>query len=360
MKTSTFHFIMVFLIGISSTLYLKGENESDTGVSILQRVYAQDEYEYEGEDAEITTEPTENSNNEQDLDKEESLAREEKEEPANGEEVGDQVQRQEEAIEECATGERFDPDANACIPEEERVCDDGRDNDNDDKVDLEDSDCQTSEKEIAQKSIKEEQEDTETLAEEKLVDKQEDNSGGKNPQSLEVGNNETMSSDDYSTENKAQNSRNLTDLSSAALVATKSNNTNNSKSGERYNINGSIIEGDSFTLKCHPTDIQMTPGTERSILCTAENKISQPIKLAIGCLGLDGTGMECYINGEDYSTGTVLLKELSARNFSILIASESSPPVPRGSYPFSINAECINTSLCQPKPIVIKDDSNRG
>ena len=78
-----------------------------------------------------------------------------------------------------------------------------------------------------------------------------------------------------------------------------------------YMQHGSVIEGDSFTLKCQPADIQMTPGTERSIYCTAENKIPKPIELAIGCLGLDGTGMECYINGEGYSTGTVLLKELS-------------------------------------------------
>ena len=88
-----------------------------------------------------------------------------------------------------------------------------------------------------------------------------------------------------------------------------------------YMQHGSVIEGDSFILKCQPADIQMTPGTERSIYCTAENKIPKPIELAIGCLGLDGTGMECYINGEGYSTGTVLLKELSDRNFSILMAS---------------------------------------
>jgi hypothetical protein len=358
MKTSTLHFIIVFLVVISITISFKGEDDIDTGVSILQPLDAQEEH--EGEDADSTTKPKENSNDEQDIDKEESLTTEEKEEPANGEEMGDKVQREEEAQEECAKGERFDFDVNTCIPEEEKVCDDDRDNDNDDKVDLEDSDCQTNDKEIEQKSNEEEQEDTEKLADEKVVDKEEDNNGVKNSPSLEPGNNETISSNDYSAENKAQNSQNLTDLHSAALVTTKSNNTNNSTSSERFNVNGSVIEGDSFTLKCHPTDIQMKPGTERSILCTAENKIPKPIELTIGCLGLDGTGMECYINGEGYSTGTVLLKELSDRDFSILIASESSPPVPRRSYPFSINAECIDTELCQPKPSVIKDDSNRG
>jgi hypothetical protein len=129
------------------------------------------------------------------------------------------------------------------------------------------------------------------------------------------------------------------------LVATTSNNTINASSGEHSNTNGSVIEEATFTLKCNPTDIQMMPGTESSILCTAENKIPEPIELAIGCLGLDGTGVECYINGEDSPTGTILLKELSDTNFSMLIASESSPPVPVGSYPFSINAECTNTNL---------------
>ena len=91
----------------------------------------------------------------------------------------------------------------------------------------------------------------------------------------------------------------------------------------------------------------MMPGTERSIFCTAENKVPEPIELAIGCLGLDGTGIECYINGEDHPTGIILLKGLSDKNFPIHIASKSSPPIPAGSYPFSIIAECININLCQ-------------
>jgi hypothetical protein len=49
----------------------------------------------------------------------------------------------------------FDFDVNACVPEVEKVCDDDKDNDNDDKVDLEDSNCHTNEKEIEQKRNKE-------------------------------------------------------------------------------------------------------------------------------------------------------------------------------------------------------------
>jgi hypothetical protein len=348
MKTSTFRSIMVFLVVVGISASFKGqENVIDTGgVSILQPLDAQDEV--GGEDTDTTTEQRENGNDEQDIDKE-SLTKDEREEAGNGEEVEDEVQREEEVKEECASGEHFDFDVDACVPNEEKVCDDGRDNDNDDKVDSEDSDCRTNEKQMEQENNEEEEEDIEKPAdEEKYVDNNKENSNdGKNSPSLELENNETMSSDGYtSTEGKAQSSQNLTDIHlDEPLVATTSNNTNNASSGEHSNTNGSVIEEATFTLKCNPTDIQMMPGTESSIFCTAENKIPEPIELAIGCLGLGGTGVECYINGENSPTGTISLKELSDTNFPILIASASSPPVPVGSYPFSINAECTNTNL---------------
>jgi hypothetical protein len=346
MKTSIFRSIMVFLVVIGISASFKGQEDViDTGLSILQPLDAQDEL--GGDDTDITTEQIENGDNEQDIDKEKSLTRNEEEEPGNGDEVGNEVQREEKVKEDCASGEHFDFDVEGCVSDEEMVCDDGRDNDNDDKVDSEDSDCQTNEKQMEQENIEEEDEDIEKLAEEEMrVDKEEDNNHRNSPPPLELGTNETMFLDDYIPEDKAQNSQNLTDIHSAALVATTSNNAS---SGEHYNINGSVIEEATFNLKCHPTDIQMMPGTERSIFCTAENKIPQPIELAIGCLGLDGTGVECFIDEEDSPTGTLLLKELSDTNFSILLSSESSPPVPVGSYPFSINAGCTNTNLCQPE-----------
>ena len=45
------------------------------------------------------------------------------------------------------------------MPNEEKVCDDGRDNENDDKVDSEDSDCQTNEKQMEQENNEEEEEE---------------------------------------------------------------------------------------------------------------------------------------------------------------------------------------------------------
>jgi hypothetical protein len=58
-----------------------------------------------------------------------------------------------------ASGEHFDFDVDACMPNEEKVCDDGRDNDNDDKVDSEDSDCQTNGKQMEQENNEEEDEE---------------------------------------------------------------------------------------------------------------------------------------------------------------------------------------------------------
>lgn len=45
------------------------------------------------------------------------------------------------------------------MPNEEKVCDDGRDNDNDDKVDSEDSYCQTNGKQMEQENNEEEDEE---------------------------------------------------------------------------------------------------------------------------------------------------------------------------------------------------------
>jgi hypothetical protein len=221
---------MVFLVVISISASFKGQEDViDTGVSILQPIDAQDDLGGEGTD--ITTEQIENGNNEQD----------------------------------CASGEHFDFDVDTCVPNEEKVCDDGRDNDNDDKVDSEDSDCQTSEKQMEQENNREEDEDIARLAEEeKRIDKEEDNNEGHSSPHLELGTNETISLNDYITQDNANNSQNLTNIHSTALVVTTSNNTNNASSGQNYNINGSIIEEATFNLKCHPTDIQMMPGTERS------------------------------------------------------------------------------------------------
>jgi hypothetical protein len=177
MKTSTFRSIMVFLVVIGISASFEGQEDViDTGVSILQPLDAQDEL--GGEDADITTEQIENGNDEQDIDNEVSLIRNE---------------------------------------EEERV------------------------------------------------DREENNNDGNSSPPLELGTNETMSLNDYITEDKAQNSQNLTDIHSVALVATTSNNTNNASSGEHYNINGSVIEEATFNLKCHPSNRYTNDARHRKV-----------------------------------------------------------------------------------------------
>jgi hypothetical protein len=156
-------------------------------------------------------------------------------------------------------------------------------------------------------------------------------------------NNNNTSLDSYDTEGRAQKTQNLTDSNST--TTTRSNN--NASLDEFYQYaNASAAAEDSFRLNCHPAETEMVPGTEGSITWTVGNKTPKPIELVLECSGLDGTGIECYINGE-YPTGTTLVNQMSHTNFSVLVVSRSSPPVPAGSYPFTISAEeCINPDLC--------------
>jgi hypothetical protein len=145
----------------------------------------------------------------------------------------------------------------------------------------------------------------------------------------------------HSKEGKAQNSQNLTNSHSTATTS----NNNASFEGFHHYANASALE-DSFTVICHPAEAEMVPGAEGSITCTIENKTPNPIELILECSGLEGTGIECSING-DRPTGTTLVKEMSNANFSVIIVTASSPVLPPGSYLFTISAEtCINSDLC--------------
>jgi hypothetical protein len=248
--------------------------------------------------------------------------------------------------ENCRHEEHFDSGIDSCIPDDEKVCDDDRDNDNDGKVDLEDLDCLPNNKneQVQQQNNKVENEDKEKLPrkEEPPLDYEKDNNDSENPVSIEEENNNNTSSDSYVTEGKAQN--NSQNSTNSYSTATASNN-NASFNGFHHYTNASAPE-DAFTIKCHPAEAEMVPGAEGSITCTIENKTSNPIDLMLECSGLEGTGIECSINGER-STRTTLAREKSSTNFLVVIVSASSPAVPPGSYPFTISAEvCINSDLC--------------
>jgi len=258
----------------------------------------------------------------------------------------EEEQKQDEIKEDCGPMEHFDSEVDSCIPEQEKVCDDDIDNDNDGKVDSEDSDCLTDKNDQQQQDSKQEEEkqkDKEKLlpGEETSLDKKEDNDGGKSPFPIEEQNNST-SSDNHDTVNKTQkSSQNLTNIHS-----TEATSKNNASIDELHHYPNDFAVEDNFTITCHPKGAVMVPGTEDSITCTIENKTSKPIEMVLECSGLDGTGIECYIN-EEYPIGTTLIKEMSYTNISVLLVSRSSPPAPVGSYPFTISAEeCINSDLC--------------
>jgi hypothetical protein len=189
-----------------------------------------------------------------------------------------------------------------------------------------------------QQDNKVEQNDKEKLSiGEASLDNKENGMGVENPISIERQNNNT-SPNSSDTEDKAQNNQNLTDSHTTTT-------DNNASLNEFHYANASAAE-DGFTLKCHPAETKMLPGEEGSITCTIENKTPKPIELVLECSGLDGTGIDCYINGE-HPTETTLIKEMSYTNFSVLLVSRSLLPVSAGSYPFTISAEeCMNSDVC--------------
>ena len=258
-------------------------------------------------------------------------------------------QIQDEKNENCRDDEHFDSGINSCMPDEEKVCDDDTDNDNDGKVDLEDLDCLLNNKiqQVQRQNNEEEPGEKEKLPrkEEPSSDYENDNNDSENPGSTEEkNNNNTSSSDGYVTQSIAQNnSQNLTNSHSTTTTTT---NKNNASFNWFHHYGNASAPADNFTLNCHPAEAEMEPGAESSITCTIENKTPNPIELILECSGLEGTGIQCSINGE-HTTSTTLAKEMSDTNFSVFIVSASSPAAPPGSYPFTISAEtCIDSELC--------------
>ena len=184
-----------------------------------------------------------------------------------------------------------------------------------------------------------------------LDNKDDDNSSGAAaaPVTMEEQSNDTSSNNDTSsdvsedrTENSSQNS---TDSHSIERRTKPTANNSSTSTNESQRVNASKAQDDSFTLGCNPAETKMLPGEDGSITCTIENETPKPIELVLACSGLQGTGIDCYINGGSHVERT--LKERSLANFTVLLISRSSPPTLAGSYPFTISAEeCINSDLC--------------
>jgi hypothetical protein len=303
---------------IDSNIFLPMEDKISFS-SLLQTINAQEQEEHE-------------------VEQEEGSKEQQKEEEEEQEE--DKIRK-----EDCGSGENFDSEIDSCIVDKKKeVCNDGRDNNG--TVDSEDSGCLPSKEEAQEQHDNiDEQEDKDrrlfSSGEEPSLDIKENNNGRENPPlSIENQDNNNTASEIY---HKARNHQNLID--SNLTAATSYNNNNTSFNEFLNNTNASAVEGSLF-LKCHPAEAQMVPGAEASITCTVENKTPKPIEIVLECSGLQGTGIECYINRE-YPIRTTLIKEMSDINFSVLLVSHSSPPVPAGSYPFTISAEvCINSDVC--------------
>jgi hypothetical protein len=211
------------------------------------------------------------------------------------------------------------------------------------------------EKEQQKQDYKDEPEGKEELAQENekgaSLDNKDDNSSGAAaaPVTTEEQSNDTSSNNDTSsdvsedrTENSSQNS---IDSHSIERRTKPTANNSSASTNESQRVNASKAQDDSFTLGCNPAETKMLPGEEGSITCTIENETPKPIELVLACSGLQGTGIDCYINGGSHVERT--LKERSLANFTVLLTSRSSPPTLAGSYPFIISVEeCINSDLC--------------
>lgn len=309
---------------INSTLLLLSIDDKSIFSSLLQTISAQEQENGTNSDAAVVKRGGEEQDRGGDTERKSSIGQEQEQNRSQGD-----VQKQDKIKE---------------------VCDSDRVNNNDSRrVDSEDSNCLTNRNE-QQQDKNHQQEDKEKLptGEAASLDNKENDKGGENPISMEQQQNDNTSSNNNTsshssdTEHKAQNSQNLTDSHSTATTT-----NNNASLNEFHYANASAAATeDGFTLKCHPAETKMLPGEEGSITCTIENKTPKSIELVLECSGLDGTEIGCYINGE-HPTETTLIKEMSYTNFSVVLVSRSSPPVPSGSYPFTISAEeCINSDLC--------------
>ena len=94
----------------------------------------------------------------------------------------------------------------------------------------------------------------------------------------------------------------------------------------------------SFSLLCTPDRIIILENTQGSIVCTIHNESPLPIKLQLKCLGLEGTGIRCFIN-DYFKSGTIVVKEKSTKTFPVVAVTSFTPEGEEmKSYPITISA----------------------
>jgi hypothetical protein len=360
-------------IGSSSSLidniffFLSGDGKSSFSSSLLQTTSAQELEEQEAEQQEEGGEDKEEEQEENGKDSDMAMEKSEEEDEAESEsdpsteqdqQKGSQEERPQTELEEgeeepqerdeikadCRPGEHFDSAIDACIPDQEKVCDDQRDNDRDSKVDSEDLDCLPTKNEQL------------TQGEEARIansNNEQENKSNESPTTLEQQDNntfqnESVSSGSYGTIDGAQNNQNLANSNSSVSVHDINNNNNNNNTSLNKSLsssNASAAEG-NLTLTCPPTGVTMVPGEQATLTCTLESKGDKPENLIIDCSGLQNSRIECYIDGQ-YLTKRTLINPMSHIDFSIVLISQSMPPTAAGTYSFDISVDkCINSDQC--------------
>lgn len=96
-------------------------------------------------------------------------------------------------------------------------------------------------------------------------------------------------------------------------------------------------ENDELALDCTPYGINLVTENKGSITCTVHNNDYSAHEVKLKCLGLESTGIYCYINGTP-NADEILVEASSVKSFRV---SAIIPPIPtlvKGLYPFTISA----------------------
>ena len=357
-------------IGSSSSLidniffFLSVGSKSSFSSSLLQTTSAQEleeqeaeqeggggekeeEQEENGKDSDMAIEKSEGQDEAQseiDPSTEQDQQKGTQDERSQGElEEGEEIPQERDEIKaDCGSEEHFDSAIDACIPDQEKVCDDQRDNDRDGKVDSEDLDClptkneQLTQGEEARIANSNNEQENKTNESSTTLEQQDNN----------TFQNDSASSGSYGTIEGAQNNQNLTNSNSSVAVRDINNNNNNTSLNKSLSSpNTSAAEG-NLTLTCPPVGVTMVPGEQATLTCTLESKGDMPENLIIDCSGLQNSRIECYIDGQ-YLTKRTLINPMSHIDFSIVLISQSMPPTAAGLYSFDISVDkCINSDQC--------------
>ena len=172
-----------------------------------------------------------------------------------------------------------------------------------------------------------------------------------NEANLNLPKNEKSEVPDYDTSKiQVNNSENAVsifegqNLSAISAAAANNNDSTILDISSKTNSSSAPLSEQNINFACDPNDLEIVQGAEGTMTCTIENNGPNATEIYIGCSGLVGTGIECFIDGADRQKDTFLVKGQSDKKVPITIVSRSSPPASAGSYPFVISGDCTSDS----------------